>query len=772
MKIDRTAPGYQPANSVGGLLEPPVYEPAADIVRIVSVVRRQYKLALIGAAAGLAVALLLLAILTPSYKSSIRILLDQDRSKLLTEISGQEAPTSTEEYMATQIAVISSDIVARRVINALNLTYDPDERRLRIDEAAAQGDTDSKASRVSVEALDATTIEPAVVYAVQKGISVYQVDKSLVVEITANDPDPVLAQKIATAYGNAYLTDQLSARFDATNRAGSWLEERLTTLRQQSVEANTAVEQFRAENNLMAADGRLLSDKQLGDLNEQLATARRDATRASAKVEVLQDAVAKNDVDAIVGIVGATTEIPDGAPIKIIRSDYLEVAQRARDVAARWGEDNPQAKILQTEVSRQAGLVMAEVKRILESYRNDLRTAEREVQSTTTALETATGRSKVDNSTLVALRSLEQRSAASNALYQEYLARYQEAVQQQTLSLTTGRLISRAEVPSVPTFPNTKVIAAIMLVLGGGIGAGAGVGRELFDRTFRSRQDVERLGLDFLGYIADPIKPTLAGYAALTSRFVEAASRRFAGFSKWGRLFAKPGKAESPPLPDIISKIARGIARSKVTLSTVRTGIEIRRRGASRITAMISPEANPARSAIALALAMREAASGRRVLLIDADHTTGGISQTVRPPQRADSPRNLIVAPPSPGPVPVQLGTGLWFLSLGTDVNAGARTNLVSPEHLKRWGMEFDIVIADLPPAGPISEARMLAPAVDAFVCVVRWGKTPRNLLPLVVQSSPSIESKLVGIVIADVAMERQHLYDTEVARAERVAHA
>ncbi len=739
MTIERANLDYRTMAAPAVLQEPPVYEPASDITRILGVVRRRYKLALAGAAVGAMLAVGFLSVIEPTYRSSIRILLDRERTKLLTEISGEQAPDSVDEYIATQIAVISSDIVARRVVHNLGLRWDPDARRLVLppDTAPAQSDREA---RVTSEFLATAETDPAVVGVVQGTMAAYQVDKSLVIEIATSDHDPEIAQKLATAYGQAYITDQLSARFEATKNAGVWLEERINTLREQSLEASAAVERFRAENNLVSTDGRLVSDQALGSLNEQLIQARLAVTRAAAKVGVFRAAVDGNDVDEVISIVGSSTEIAENAPIRQMRSDYLQVSNRARDVTARWGEDNEQLPILTAEVERQGQMILAEARRILAGYESELRTAETEADATASAVASATGRSQADNSTLVALRSLEQRASSYNALYQDYLARYQEAVQQQTLSLTTGRLISAAEMPDLPVFPNKKVILAFLLLLGAGAGGAIGVARELLDRTFRSRSDVEQLGLDFLGYIP---------------RSGEAVRRlRLSPFRR-----KRPAEAADP-----VTRRAAEIGEAAATLETTRIGIEIRRRGSNRVVALLSLEPSLTRASLALALAAREARTGRRVLLIDAD--TGGrrLSQALA---REDGPT---VADVSANRVPLsdavrQIEPNLAFLAAAGGQGTAAP---LAADALKLWAMDYDMVVVDLPPAGPISEARSLASAIDGFVCAVEWGQTPRHLLAGMLQASPNVEAKMVGVVVTDVNLHQQRLYDPDFARTLR----
>src|SRR5690606_17664440 len=340
--------------------------------------------------------------------------------------------------------------------------------------------------------------------AVQRSVTAYQVDKGLVVEIIARDPDPELAQQLANAYGAAYFADQLSARFEAVKTAGTWLEERISGLGEQALEASAAAEEFRARNDLATADGRLVSDRQLEQLVQQLIAADTPVALAAARVEVFEQAVNSGDLNDIMSFISRTAELPETAPINPLMADYIATAARARAVTARWGEDSEQAKPIVEEANNLAGLVRRAAERRRQGYWGELRVAQAHRDSIKRAVDKAMERAQADNTTLVRFRSLEQKANSYSRIYQEYLTRYQEAIQQETLSLPSGRVISNAIVPTLPVFPKWKLILALALVLGVSAGAAAGAIREARDKSFRTRKAVERLGVDFIGYLAAP----------------------------------------------------------------------------------------------------------------------------------------------------------------------------------------------------------------------------------------------------------------------------
>ncbi|MBM1175250.1 exopolysaccharide transport family protein [Microvirga arabica] len=731
---------YRGETKTSILDEPQTVEPAADLSKIGRIIRRQLPFAVMGAVVAILIASCVLWLLEPSYRSRIQILLDQENTKLVAKISGEQQPADSNEYIATQLGLISSDIIARRVIYDLGLTYDNETARLA---TVAKEDSErvqlSHPMRVTSEDLVKANISPATISVLMNSISAYQLGRSLVIEIAVNDPDPQLAQQLASAYGRAYLTDQLSARFEAMRRAGIWLEDRINTLGEQSLKASAAVEKFRVDQNLISSNGRLVSDQQLGQLYEQLITVKSAVARAAARVQVFEDALSTSDVNKIISFVGMTSDALRNAPIRSLVDEYVAVTARARDVTLDWGDQNEQARALSAEGKRLSGLITDEAKRILDGYRGDFHVAQSEEKSIESAIAAAAGQSQSDMSTLVMLRNLEQRAASYNSLYQDYLARYQQAVQQQSLSLTSGRVISQPELPSIPVFPKEKLVFALALLLGAGAGGGLGFMRELLDRTIRTGLDIEEHGANFLGYIGKAQGTETTG------------QNRLGPASSSARIGTNNTKG------DCWSSV---LHRAKIALA-----LSVNRQ--DKVVGVISLHPSHSRSLFALAFAESEAQAGYKVLLIERDAESSHLSATLK----------------ESGVPVVEIGSDYRKLDSASDsdqrrivfipasreeCSEGAREPITAAQ-LKEWSSTFDRIIVDLPPAGPVSEARVLAPAFDGYICLAEWGKTSRRLLQRLLSFHAEF-SKVAGVVITNVDMRKLHLFDPEAANDVRKA--
>ena len=87
---------------------------------------------------------------------------------------------------------------------------------------------------------------------------------------------------------DAYIFDQLNAKYQSNRRAGDWLQERLQTLREQAAASERSVIEFKAKNNIVTAAGTLMNDKRLAEMSSQLATARASTTDVQIRLERIE----------------------------------------------------------------------------------------------------------------------------------------------------------------------------------------------------------------------------------------------------------------------------------------------------------------------------------------------------------------------------------------------------------------------------------------------------------------------------------------------------
>ena len=99
--------------------------------------------------------------------------------------------------------------------------------------------------------------------------------------------------------------------------------------------------------------------------------------------------------------------------------------------------------------------------------------------------------SQTTNEAQITLHSLQSSAETTRALYDSFLQRYMESVQQQSFPVSDARLITRATRPLTKSSPKPMLVLALAGFGGVILGLGLGVLRDISDRVFRSTSQVE-----------------------------------------------------------------------------------------------------------------------------------------------------------------------------------------------------------------------------------------------------------------------------------------
>src|SRR5262249_24976083 len=92
------------------------------------------------------------------------------------------------------------------------------------------------------------------------------------------------------------------------------------------------------------------------------------------------------------------------------------------------------------------------------------------------------------NQAQVSLFSLSAAAQSYRKLYDTFLQRHTESIQQQRFPISDARPVSTASVSR--TSPKTLRVWLVTILAGGALGVGAGAFREIMDRGFRTREQV------------------------------------------------------------------------------------------------------------------------------------------------------------------------------------------------------------------------------------------------------------------------------------------
>src|SRR5262245_42325332 len=453
---------------------------------VVGFLRRRYLVIIVSLLLSLALGASYLFTAPPTYTgSAIMIIETRKGTSALPDSFGGLPPDAA--WVETQIGVLKSLNVLSYVVKQLRLADDPQFIR---------GDTwplvDKLLARLGWAAPEPKTEAERVGAAlgvVSGGLEAKRVGQSYMMRIDFHSQNSEQAAKVANAMIDAYIFDQLNAKYQANRRAGDWLQERLQTLREQAAAAERSVIEFKAKNNIVTAAGSLMNDKRLAEMSSQLATARANTTDVQIRLERIEAVRQAYQEDQPASAVDETiSEAMSSSIITKLRERYLDLMNREADWSVRYGKNHTAVVNLRNRIRDIRTSIFDELGRIEEQFKSEYEIAKKRQNELEKGLATLVSQSTETNQAQVVLFSLEAAAQSYRKIYDSFLQRHTESVQQQSFPISDARAISSATASQ--TAPRPLRVWLVAIFAGGILGTGLGVLREMRDRGFRTREQV------------------------------------------------------------------------------------------------------------------------------------------------------------------------------------------------------------------------------------------------------------------------------------------
>jgi succinoglycan biosynthesis transport protein ExoP len=408
------------------------------------------------------VAALYLSVATPSYTAVARLILDMrdvtfsKQRPMVSDIALDSA------FVESQVEVFKSKGVILPVIRQFRLTENPE---FVASTGGMLGDFYQFAGRLLYrsEPPESELVERATRSFLSR-LSAKRIGLSFVIEISFQSRDAELAANVANALTASYLADQTNARIQITKRATAWLQDSIRELRNQAIAADRAVVQFKTTHNIVNADGRLINEQQLVELNTQLVAAGAQMSEARARLARIDTILEEPSND---GAVDATvTDSLKSDVISKLRSQYLELANRDADWTSRYGPVHVATLNVRGQMREIRASILNELRRIAETYKSEYEISKQRQDSIRQQLAQVIAESIETNQAKVSLRELESNSQTLRTIHDDFLHRHMEAAQQLSFPMTEGRVISAAAKPLRITWPRASFVYAFAIFAG------------------------------------------------------------------------------------------------------------------------------------------------------------------------------------------------------------------------------------------------------------------------------------------------------------------
>lgn len=369
-------------------------------------------------------------------------------------------------YMSTQIDVIRSRRVARKVVQALALTKDDYYRNWW------QSSTSGEAP-----------IEPWLVEKLLRKVDVEPGHDSNVVTLTFGAPTPDKAALIANAWATAYVETNLELRIDPATTNAAYFKEKTAALGLDLERAQNELTQFQQKNGLVAVtpDRLDFETNRLNELATQFAVVQAQGADSNSKQQRTE---------------GSADVLPEVMQSPLIQSLKVSIAQneaRLRELAGRVGENYPDYKQLKSETQDYKDQLTRQIEQFAASVALNKRVGDSKVEELRQQLETQKRKVLDLQAQRDKMAPMQRNVDAASRAYAEVTNRASQTSLESHLSVTNASVLSVAAPPTDPSRPRTLLYLAIAVVFGGLLGGGIVLLQEQINRRIRWAGDISGL---------------------------------------------------------------------------------------------------------------------------------------------------------------------------------------------------------------------------------------------------------------------------------------
>jgi chain length determinant protein EpsF len=379
-------------------------------------------------------------------------------------------------YVSTQIDIISSDRVARRVATNLKLAQNPDIIEQWRNDMDGQGDIITWLGEL-----------------LQKYLDVRPSRDSNVININFTGSDPKFAAVLANAFAQTYLETNVELKVDPAKQYASWFNQRTQVLRSNLEKAQAKLTEYQRKNGVVATDDRLdVETARLQELATQLAVAQ--AQRADAKSRNSQAS----------GRMDVSPDVLQNPVIQALKADVARQEAKVQELGAQLGRNHPQYQSAVTELNTLKAKLDSEMRLVAASVGTASAVSQQregEIQAAVDAQKKKVLEFKTQHDELTVLKKDFENAQRA---YELVNGRLSETSLESESQQTNVAILTPAVPPIRPSSPKLLLNTVLAIFLGGLIGVGTVLLLEMKNRRVRSTEDLyESLGVPVLAVVTE-----------------------------------------------------------------------------------------------------------------------------------------------------------------------------------------------------------------------------------------------------------------------------
>ena len=739
------------------------HEPLVEIWRYWRVLRKHRR-----AVIGVTLAAMILAAIriigeTPIYTAETTILIEPNAeagsSTLESLIEIETAAANADEYYKTQCAILESRNLAAAVVSDLAL----DKDALFNGQTSADSSPlarwwpglfgppprDAAVTQYKFAPLDPTDTEmPAPIApsaAVRRYLAMLKVspvpDTNLV-RLSFATPDPALSAELANAHVVAYERQQFREHGNQTENAQHFLRDKLAGIKDELQKSEAALNAYRRAKGIIP--GLISVDGKDAVVLDRLADLSKDLTQAQVARISLEARVASIDKHDYASI----PEVSENVTIQDLQKQQDDLYSQAAALSSQFKPDYPPLAKVRAQLDAVEGRLKIEIDGVVDGIQAQYRQAVEKENELQAEMERQRAETLNLNDAAAQYAILQREVDTNRQLYDAVLTRMKDVAIESGADRSNVAVINSAEVPTVPTSPRKARDLMLALVTGLSGGIALAFLLEFLDSTLKNPEDAENyLRLPTLGVVpeiasvrnAAPNATQMSGARALTAN----------------------GTAPALPAADDLVTAYGSYSALGEAYRNLRTALLMSRAGGPPGTILItSATSREGKTVTAVNLSVMLAQLGL-TLLIDADLRRARCHRVLGLDSRIGLTEVLTGAHQLDDAVRPTGIDGLDLLGAGatppnpTELLGSVRMNQLLADFRTR----YQYIVIDSSPVLPVSDALILARAVDGVVVVANGVATPRQQVRAACARLDYARGKILGLVLNRARLNSADFY-------------
>jgi capsular exopolysaccharide synthesis family protein len=668
-----------------------------NLVTILKIMREWRWLILAAVALGVAFGILVTLITTPMYRAWVILQVNPPTVEIMDEKSGDRSQIDTPwDFVATQVGLLSSNSLAQRVAQDLNLANKPDF----VDPDASAG----------LRLREATN-------KVASGLKVIAPDQGQLIKFSYDADSPKTAAEVANGIAEAFINTNLERRYESSAYARNFLQKQIGKTRRELERSESELVRYAQSQGIINTATDQNATALSTDANSPVGQS------LSATNQALADATARRVAaeGAYRAAIGSGVTTAETTSTQVLRQSRAELQAKYQEMRATMKPEHPQMVSLRSQIAELDRQIKSENSAVQQARISGLRSDYEGALAAERSLGAKVAQLKGDVLNLrgrsIRYAILQRDVDTNRALYDALLQRYKEIGVAGGIGTAPVSIVDRADPPAAPFKPRLLLNLLIGLTAGFVAGMATAVALEYLNDTIKSRDDVrDKLGLACLGIV--PKRPAKGD-------FVE-------------------------DLRDPTSGISEAYSSVAASLGfTTEHGIP-------KVLLLTSSRPAEGKSSSALALSQNYSRRGKSVLLIDCDLR----KPAFRNPGDGGLTKLLTNDDPITTCISATHFENLWLLPSGpippnpADLLSTGRFDAIVREAVA----QFDHVIIDAPPVIGLADAPLLAAICKNVMFIIEAGKTRTYVAREAISKLQAAGAHILGATLTKSNV-RHHVY-------------